>query len=522
MGRAKRTKQSLHSSSSGTSEESRRWWYLWAALVGLISILIMAIWTIVHLSSYNTNEEIQYSLSNKIFRNSSRVRVEILPSPDSSFARKCAKAGVPVVLRNSVIKKWKATKWSPPYLQSRVKSLTGIYENNNRWFGPYFDRSKPLLELATRRNPYKTNIKLTSDEFFKRLKYPQEAHYHYFTGDIEQLGDWAYSDIQPIKELLLLNPKRSSINTWIGQPSVVAHCHYDGYHNFYAQLSGIKKFTLLNPTNWPGLYPYPFLHPSHAQAQVNVSDLEDVRRFGLVRRVEAQEVVLEPGDLLYIPPLWFHEVESLSVSISVNVWTDSQQTEMMERIFSLPLPLQSDLYRHHPQPSHGGHEHIEWQDERELVIGAAVLVLKLLEHICRYHKCSDTSNDHFYDAQNLPAGDSNGVYFVQQLWSTRYRYLMEAGELPSTPHKGAHILCEGDSENSTVTEMVHRAGERIREDVHYGAYFEEVSQLVRSLPKETWQLWVGNYVEYIAANAVSDVKYVGLFLKHLSSCIKFL
>ena len=493
-------------------ERNGRWWYIWAALVALVAVLVMLTWTITLFSRSSTNtdslssKQAPLGVRNNSWTVSGEVSVKVLSSPDASFARSCTKSAVPVVLKNTIVKKWQAQKWSPTYLRTKLKILHGIYENENRWFGPYFTRTKPLLRYAVRKNPYKTDTKLSSEEFFHRLDNPTGDRYHYFSGDIDQLGDWAYSEIQPVQELLLPNPKRSSINVWIGQPHVIAHCHYDGYHNFYAQLYGIKKFTLFRPTNWPGLYPYPFLHPSHAQAQINASSEEEVERFALVRKVEAVEVVLGPGDLLYIPPLWFHEVESLSVSISVNVWTDSQQTELVERIFSLPLPLD-----YTDEVSHG-HEHVRWRDARERRLAASVLIYQLLERVCRYQSCRHPKTDRFLDSLSVSMPKYVEGYFVHQLWSTRYKHLMLNGELPEVFHEGEHILCEGGDKQAAVS-----ASEAILKDVHYGAYVEQVSQLVRGLPLETWELWFGNYVEYIAASAV-EVEYVGLFLKHFSSC----
>lgn len=524
MGRAKRQgaqKSKVDIQRATRSDGEVRRWYLWATFVAVVSILVMLTWSIVLFSRSSTDENLkpikQPTSGYKVYGAPGKVDTRVLSSPSASFSRKCIQGGVPVLLKNTVVGRWQAKKWSPSYLQSKLGTLQGIYENDNRWFGPYFDRTKPLLDHVIRRNPYKTNIKLSADEFFQRLNRPLNNRYHYFSGDIEQLGDWAYSEIQPIEELLLPNPSRSSANAWIGQPHVIAHCHYDGYHNFYAQLYGTKMFTLFRPTNWPGLYPYPFLHPSHAQAQVNASDNGDVERFGMITRVEAVEVTLAPGDLLYIPPLWFHEVESLSVSISVNVWTDSQQTELAERIFSLSLPLGYD----HKSPHK--HEHAQWHDAREQRIAAAILMFRLLEQVCKHHVCVDSSTDRFYEHINAPKlKDTHNpqVYFIHQLWSTRYRHLMEGGELPSSFYDGEYILCE--SGNSKDTQVAVLASEAMVRDVHYGAYFEQVSQLVRGLPTDTWQLWVGNYVEYVAASVLGEVKHVGLFLKHFNSCTRML
>jgi hypothetical protein len=47
---------------------------------------------------------------------------------------------------------------------------------------------------------------------------------------------------------------------------------------------------------------------------------------------ESLYVDLSPGDLLYIPPFWLHEVVSLEVSVSVNVWTDIPETQLLDSV----------------------------------------------------------------------------------------------------------------------------------------------------------------------------------------------
>ena len=37
-----------------------------------------------------------------------------------------------------------------------------------------------------------------------------------------------------------------------------------------------------------------------------------------------------PGDMLVIPPFWFHHVETLAESVSVNVWSDAPEFAITE------------------------------------------------------------------------------------------------------------------------------------------------------------------------------------------------
>ena len=198
------------------------------------------------------------------------------------------------------------------------------------------------------------------------------------------------------------------------------------------------------------------------------------------------------------------------MSISVNVWTDSQQSELVEKIFSLPLPLD---YRELDGTPHNKHEHAQWRDAQERRIAVAVLIYRLLEHVCKHRGCRDGDTDAFLDAKSGAEHKDAPNYFVHQLWSTRYRALMENDELPDTFHEDGHILCEGPDSQQALS-----ASLSIAKDIHYGTYLEQVAQLVRGLPVDTWELWMGNYVEYLAASAVEEVEYVGLFLRHFSSC----
>ncbi len=53
--------------------------------------------------------------------------------------------------------------------------------------------------------------------------------------------------------------------------------------------------------------------------QVDV-DEPDAQRFPAFSSLQHYDCILEPGDMLYIPPKWWHYVKSLSVSFSVSFW----------------------------------------------------------------------------------------------------------------------------------------------------------------------------------------------------------
>jgi len=112
---------------------------------------------------------------------------------------------------------------------------------------------------------------------------------------------------------------------WIGNRATVP-AHFDDSHNIACVAAGRRRFTLLPPQCAPLLYLGP---PDHAPTPAPMSVVPDLHRadpaqFPQVREALEHAVTaeLEAGDAIYIPPLWFHQVEALAphLNILVNYW----------------------------------------------------------------------------------------------------------------------------------------------------------------------------------------------------------
>ena len=110
-------------------------------------------------------------------------------------------------------------------------------------------------------------------------------------------------------------------NMWLGQAGgVSAAVHYDLQHNIFLQASGSKRFTLLPPSTHHLLRLHPRWHGSQRQSQGS----EDTSwPAAISTETFVLQVELNEGDALYIPPLWFHLVESIQGGVAANFWTDS-------------------------------------------------------------------------------------------------------------------------------------------------------------------------------------------------------
>nr|CAG8458696.1 7425_t:CDS:2 [Entrophospora candida] len=108
------------------------------------------------------------------------------------------------------------------------------------------------------------------------------------------------------------------INAWFGPKGTISPMHTDPYHNLLAQVVGKKYIRLYSPEETTNLYPFEqdgFLGNT-SQVDVEAPDLERFSRFASAKY---QECILEPGELLYIPPGWWHYVKSLTISFSERI-----------------------------------------------------------------------------------------------------------------------------------------------------------------------------------------------------------
>jgi hypothetical protein len=113
---------------------------------------------------------------------------------------------------------------------------------------------------------------------------------------------------------------------WIGNASRIA-CHYDTFDNLACVVAGRRRFTLYPPDAIGDLYVGPIDNTMAGQPVSLAAGAEpgDPRypRFEAAR-ARSIAVELAPGDALYLPKLWWHEVEATEpVNLLVNYWWDA-------------------------------------------------------------------------------------------------------------------------------------------------------------------------------------------------------
>ncbi|APV50898.1 hypothetical protein BWI17_15095 [Betaproteobacteria bacterium GR16-43] len=110
---------------------------------------------------------------------------------------------------------------------------------------------------------------------------------------------------------------------WMGN-AIVTPAHFDESSNVACVVAGRRRFTLLPPEQVTNLYVGPLDYAPTGTPISMVSFREpDFAKFPRFREAMAAAFVadLGPGDAIYIPPLWWHHVESLErFNVLVNYW----------------------------------------------------------------------------------------------------------------------------------------------------------------------------------------------------------
>eukprot|EP01114_Cavostelium_apophysatum_P022287 TRINITY_DN8011_c0_g1_i1.p1 TRINITY_DN8011_c0_g1~~TRINITY_DN8011_c0_g1_i1.p1 ORF type:complete len:442 (+),score=113.57 TRINITY_DN8011_c0_g1_i1:191-1516(+) len=394
---------------------------------------------------------------------------KVLWTPDHEFAQEVADRGIPVVLTNTAVETWPARDWTPDDVVDRLErsgiTLKGTYRHSKPTFGPYWDPNRPLAKVkSVQRSNAHELVDMRPKELLQIMKDRKKGTHVYYSGNINNIGLLA-ADLMPWR-FLELDPDspQQNMNFWLGGKGTIADTHYDAYENFNVQIYGRKRWIIFPPD--APLYPFPFMHPSHAQSQV-VIDEPDLEAFPQLKQAKGLEVIMNPGDVLYLPPLWYHHVEALDDSISVNCWSYSNQSDFMKEAVDKARPVQ--LAQSH-----------KW-NRHQAQFATKLFVVQLVDSL---------------------KGKDTATKFVRDLLSARYANLFKTKQVPSA--NTTSNFCD-------ATAFSEKQQRDVQKDLADSVV--SLTAIFRRFPANTRDLWLGNYVEYLAFHATQNASAVGAYLE---------
>ncbi|KAJ3534365.1 hypothetical protein NM208_g7565 [Fusarium decemcellulare] len=274
------------------------------------------------------------------------------PSP-LEFMRYVAR-NTPFVIRNGA-STWKACQeWNSAYLLSALKG-----QSVNVAVTPYGNADMPTIppgqdSLVFAKPHYEDEPFEELLEYVARQEtdpgFPSDAEIRYAQTQNDNLREEyiaLFSDVQ--KDIpfarIALGKAPDAVNLWIGNSKSVTALHKDNYENIYVQVLGRKHFVLLPSLCHPCVNEQPLRPATYKRAehdlQLEMDSDNELVPFAIWDPDRPEEnatpfshlaqplrVTLNPGDMLYLPAMWYHKVsqscaeEDEGFVLAVNYWYD--------------------------------------------------------------------------------------------------------------------------------------------------------------------------------------------------------
>lgn len=105
---------------------------------------------------------------------------------------------------------------------------------------------------------------------------------------------------------------------WFSGGQTSSKLHYDKVENLYCQIDGSKSWFMSDPVH--GKDKIPIDKEAGAYSSINVSAV-DMDKYPGMQEVEYFLTMTYPGDCIYVPVDWFHQVNSAPQrNLAVNIW----------------------------------------------------------------------------------------------------------------------------------------------------------------------------------------------------------
>ncbi|KAG0625822.1 hypothetical protein M758_2G082700 [Ceratodon purpureus] len=230
-----------------------------------------------------------------------------------NFLRDYFLPGVPAILTDS-INHWPAMKnWSDiVYLQRVAGHRTVPVEVGEHYLATDWKQELMTLSQFLERSLSHSHVQATTR--------PYLAQHPLFEQIPELKADIVVPDYCSIG-----GGDLQSINAWLGPAGTITPLHHDPHHNLLTQVVGRKYVRLYTPEDSPRLYPYTEKMLCNS-SQVDLTNV-DLLKFPNFENLKFVDCILEEGQMLYIPPKWWHYVQSLTPSFSVSFWWSTQSDD---------------------------------------------------------------------------------------------------------------------------------------------------------------------------------------------------
>nr|WP_293108780.1 cupin-like domain-containing protein [Okeania sp. SIO2F4] len=221
------------------------------------------------------------------------------------FLAKYYATNTPVVITD-MMTEWQAMSlWTPEYFKTNYGDAD-VEIQNNRNSDAQYEINKARHKRELKLSEYVDMVVNGGDT---NDYYMVASNRNFQRDKIKNLLD----DINVYPDFLDSLNTKGKIKLWFGPGGTITPVHHDQTNLIGAQVYGRKLWRIISPDQTPFLYNY--------QTVFSQVDLEnpDYNRYPLFRKVKIIEVIIEPGEMIFIPIGWWHQVKSLNISISLSL-----------------------------------------------------------------------------------------------------------------------------------------------------------------------------------------------------------
>lgn len=237
-------------------------------------------------------------------QDSDNLVVEKIEVPTKTqFLKQYWAAGKPVVFKNFTAS-WPANKsWA---LEELARAYGGI--DIEVQMGRDADANFELNSIA-----HKTKTNLA--EYIQKVIEVESSNDFYMTANNKVLGRTEckslLQDVGHLPDFVNAPTANGMWHMWVGPKGTLTPLHHDEACLLHAQLVGRKRWRLVSPLHLPNVYNHLAVF-----SKLDINNI-DYAKFPLMRNVEILDVVVNPGEAIFIPLGWWHAVTALDKTVSL-------------------------------------------------------------------------------------------------------------------------------------------------------------------------------------------------------------
>ncbi|MCT7957752.1 cupin-like domain-containing protein [Laspinema palackyanum] len=244
-----------------------------------------------------------YRTLEQLSPNYNRIQRIGRPSHSDFFEHYYAQ-NTPVILTD-VMGNWQAlSRWNPEYLKQHYGEVS-VGVQFNRESNPLFEQEKDKHRQQMMMKDY-VDLVVTGGKTNDYYMVPYNDNFD--NPEFKPL----LNDIEIFPDYLDPTLQQTRIFFWFGPEGTITPLHHDPCNVLLAQVYGKKRIRLISPNQKHLLYNQVGVY---SEVDLLSPDYEKYPRF---KEVEVIDVILEPGEVIFLPVGWWHHVESLDISISVS------------------------------------------------------------------------------------------------------------------------------------------------------------------------------------------------------------